>query len=222
MTLQNDFFNNLKSLDKSWLKIFLRHRHINDIEKILNKLKHYNFYPELNNVFNAFKYFSVKETKIVILDIEPYNIKNLADGFAFSTLNTNTRPDKLQVIFDTLKSNNIGFVDNKNSLISWAEKGVLLLNTSLTISKINNKSHNKLWKNIIIDVIATVSRGGNTVFLLWGKRAQIMKQYISLQKNNLILEATHPSESCFVKKKWNCNHFKLINKTIIPGFNWSL
>ena len=111
-------------------------------------------FPPQNEIFNAFRYTKYEDLKVVILGQDPYHGDNQAEGLSFSVKNSVSRPPSLQNIFKELESDlNIKVSDN-NSLVPWAEEGVLLLNAVLTVERKKPASHQSIgWETFTDEVI---------------------------------------------------------------------
>merc|ERR1712146_827420 len=192
-----DLFKNVK---KSWKKILKKYINDDDIEKLY---KNKTIFPKINNIFEAFKYFDLNETKLVFLGQDPYiNYKIIngeiipqATGLSFSVPNEFPIPPSLKNIFIEIKNSYSDFIIPENgNLIKWVvEEKILLLNTSLTVEKNKSNSHQKFWKNITDNIIKDISDNHpNTIFLLLGNNAKSKKKYIN-QKKHIIIEGVHPS-----------------------------
>ncbi len=187
-------------------------------------------FPEPNHIFNAFTFFEIDEMKACIIGQDPYHGKGQAHGLSFSVQDDVKIPPSLKNIFQELKYEYNDFIIPVNgNLTKWAEQGVLMLNSSLTVIENKPNSHQSIWTpftNIIIKKISEKNNG--CVFMLWGNDAKkyIKKKTIDIQKH-YILEASHPSPLSANKGGWfGNNHFKLTNqylelhnKKII---NWNL
>ena len=116
-------------------------------------------YPKKNEIFNAFRNTSYKDTKVVILGQDPYHGVNQAQGLSFSVRDGLKKPPSLVNIFKELESDlGIPFPE-KNSLLPWANEGVLLLNSVLTVEKDKAASHsNRGWEEFTDKVIAEVNK----------------------------------------------------------------
>lgn len=222
----------IDQLPETWQDLFVKHSEI--LKPILNHLtKHYfrtnsllSIFPVQENVFNAFKHFELNETKIVILGQDPYPTRGHAHGYAFSIQNGINRAKSLIKIFETLGASDVGFrIPNQriNNLIPWASRGILLLNTALTIEEGKSASHLKLWYPFTREIIREVSENNErTVFCLWGKEAQ---KYIPLidGSKHIILTSSHPASVFYTTNPtWECDHFKRITNEYVPGFNWNI
>lgn len=143
----------------------------------------------------------------------------MADGLAFSTEMSAYCPPSLQNILIEVEKDVYGGFNlqqrGEYSLKGWAEQGVLLLNTALTVEQDAPESHLEIWKhftNYVISIIA-LDRPG-TIFLLWGGKAKAYKHLIN-EKNNFVLESGHPSPLSANKGHWFGNqHFSKTNEIL--------
>ena len=175
-------------------------------------------YPQRKNVFRAFRECSPTNLKVVILGQDPYH-DGSAIGLAFGNNNEKLRisPSLKKILecvereFNTLK------IDEDITLQSWANQGVLLLNTALTVEKSKPKSHSKPWKLFTEFVVKYIAQNfPGTIFMLWGKDAQAFEKIGNLNLNNTchVLKAVHPSYANFKNTDWKCDNFKQANKII--------
>lgn len=152
-------------------------------------------YPPAADVFNAFKYTEFADVKVVILGQDPYHGPNQAHGLCFSVLPGVAVPPSLVNIYKELHRDIPGFeIPSHGYLLSWAQQGVLLLNTVLTVEAGKAHSHaSSGWEHFTDRVIAALNehREG-LVFLLWGNHAQKKGQYIDRQRHHVLM-APHPS-----------------------------
>jgi uracil-DNA glycosylase len=153
------------------------------------------FYPKGDQIFNAFNLTPFDKVKVVILGQDPYHGPNQAHGLCFSVPNSVKPPPSLVNIFKELHSDVGKIIDLQNgNLEHWAQQGVFLLNTTLTVEKSKPLSHqNYGWGEFTDKVISIIdSHLENIVFILWGAFAQSKKSLID-SKKHLILSAPHPS-----------------------------
>ncbi len=152
-------------------------------------------YPPKEDVFTAFSITALEDVRVVILGQDPYHGPNQAHGLCFSVLPGVKIPPSLKNIYKELASDIEGFViPNHGNLLSWAQQGVLLLNTVLTVEQGKAHSHAKWgWETFTDKVIDAVNehREG-VVFLLWGSHAQRKGDSINREKH-CVLHAPHPS-----------------------------
>lgn len=150
-------------------------------------------YPNMYDIFNALHFTSYQDVKVAILGQDPYHGPNQAHGLSFSVKPGVPAPPSLQNIFKELQSDLGCRIPNHGYLKKWAEQGVLLLNTSLTVRAGQANSHAQIgWHQFTDKVIATLSqRQDPVVFILWGKNAQAKQSIISPQ--HFIIKSVHPS-----------------------------
>lgn len=164
------------------------------ISYIDNEYKVKIVYPKKSEIFNAFRYTSYDDVKVVILGQDPYHGPNQAEGLSFSVSNQVLKPPSLQNIFKELETDlNIPF-PKSNSLKPWAKQGVLLLNAVLTVEEHKPTSHkDKGWEIFTDDIIKILNEKQEPiVFILWGAYARNKKKLIT-NKKHLIIESAHPS-----------------------------
>ena len=159
----------------------------------------YTIYPSMYDIFNAFKMTPYKSIKAVILGQDPYHEPNQAHGLCFSVKDGCVPPPSLINIFKEMKSD-LGLQPPKSGdLTKWAERGVLLLNTTLTVRRGAANSHSKCgWTAFTDEVIKKISaREKPVVFILWGGNARAKKPLIDTERH-FIVESAHPSPlSCY-------------------------
>ncbi|MEG2609699.1 MAG: uracil-DNA glycosylase [Bacilli bacterium] len=150
-------------------------------------------FPKKEEIFNSLKHTKFENVKVVILGQDPYHGEGQAEGLSFSVKNDVKRPPSLNNIFKELESD-ISIKRNENSLINWADQGVLLLNSILTVEKAKPLSHKDIGWEIFTDYIIKKlnDKQSPIVFILWGNFAKSKKHLIT---NNIhkIIEGTHPS-----------------------------
>jgi len=151
-------------------------------------------YPPGSLIFNAFNKTPYDKVKVVILGQDPYHGPGQAHGLSFSVTRGIAVPRSLQNIYKEMKDD-VGIeIPNHGNLEKWAEQGVLLLNTILTVRAGQAKSHHKRgWENFTGAVLNTLNKEKeNLVFLLWGRSAQDVGKIIDPSRHYK-LEAAHPS-----------------------------
>lgn len=173
-------------------------------------------YPPQEEVFSAFRSTEFSQVKVVILGQDPYHGPNQAHGLSFSVKPGIPAPPSLVNIYKELATDIPGFVrPNHGYLQSWAEQGVLLLNTVLTVEAAQAHSHAKLgWETFTDKVIATLNthREG-VVFLLWGAHAQKKGSIIDVARHR-VLKAPHPSPLSAHRGFLGCQHFSTANQLL--------
>lgn len=174
-------------------------------------------YPPQKDVFNAFSSTELENIKVVILGQDPYHGPNQAHGLSFSVLPGIPAPPSLVNMYKELITDIPGFErPNHGYLQSWAEQGVMLLNTVLTVEGGNAHSHAKLgWETFTDKVIAAIndSREG-VVFLLWGSHAQKKGRIIDRNRHH-VLAAPHPSPLSAHRGFLGCKHFSQANALLV-------
>lgn len=160
---------------------------------VKNEYKSKIIYPEYKNIFNALRYTDYDKVKVVILGQDPYHGEHEAHGLSFSVREGVKMPPSLLNIFKELYSD-LGIKRTKTDLTDWANDGVLLLNSIMTVIKDTPLSHKgKGWEIFTDTVIEKLGeRDEPMVFILWGSYARSKKELIK-NKKHLILESVHPS-----------------------------
>ncbi|WP_416307599.1 uracil-DNA glycosylase [Neptunicella sp. SCSIO 80796] len=185
-------------------------------------------YPPADEVFNAFKLTPLDKVKVVILGQDPYHGPNQAHGLCFSVKPGIPTPPSLQNMYKELATDIDGFqIPTHGYLQSWAEQGVLLLNTVLTVERGQAHSHSKTgWEQFTDKVIEQLSRHTEgLVFMLWGSHAQKKGRVIDSQRHH-ILAGPHPSPLSAYRGFFGCKHFSRANQLLAEQgkkpINWCL
>lgn len=166
----------------------------NFLNKVDEEYNKYICYPKKEDIFNALKKTPYEKVKVVIIGQDPYHGEGEAHGLSFSVKKGIKLPPSLQNIFKELK-NDLGIINEKDGdLTKWAEEGVLLLNSILTVKKDMPLSHKELGWQLLTDYIIKKinEKDEAVVFILWGAFAKSKKSFIT-NKKHLIIESTHPS-----------------------------
>jgi uracil-DNA glycosylase len=167
-------------------------------------------YPPKSEVFRAFELCSLEDVKVVILGQDPYHGPAQANGLAFSVHAGQKAPPSLRNMLKEVWDDVGGmpWVD----LTRWAEQGVFLLNTVLTVEEKKPGSHSKFgWETFTDEVIRTISQHQpHVVFMLWGNYAQKKEVLIDTSKH-LVLKAPHPSPLSAYQGFFGCKHFSQAN-----------
>jgi uracil-DNA glycosylase len=183
-------------------------------------------YPPRGLIFNAFDKCSFEKTRVVILGQDPYHGSRQANGLSFSVNDGETFPPSLINIFKELNEDlGVPFPKSGN-LERWAEQGVLLLNSTLTVQASSAGSHqNKGWEQFTDAVIQCINDDKkDVVFLLWGKYAQDKGKIIDTSKH-FVLKSKHPSPMAANFGGWFGNkHFSQANNYLrskgFEGIEW--
>lgn len=196
-------------------------------EFLKKEYSRYNVYPDMFDIFNALKYTDYDGVSAVILGQDPYHGRGQAEGLCFSVKDGIEKPPSLVNIFKEYSSD-LGFpAPESGSLKKWAQNGVLLLNTSLTVREGMANSHSgKGWEIFTDRVIELLNaREKPIVFILWGRNARNKKALIT-NKNHLILEAAHPSPLSAYNGFFGSRHFSKANAFLrekgLPEIDWQL
>jgi uracil-DNA glycosylase len=171
-------------------------------------------FPKFDLIFNAFNQLKYEQIKVVIIGQDPYHGLNQANGLAFSVNDNCKIPPSLKNIFKEINTNYSYFkIPDSGNLEHWANQGVLLLNSVLTVEAHQPTSHGKIgWQKFTDAVIQHISaQNKNLVFLLWGGFAHQKENLINTNEH-LVLKTTHPSPFSAHKGFLGCNHFMLTNE----------
>ncbi len=164
------------------------------MDVVKDKYKKTTCFPKYEDIFNALKLTSYKDTKVVILGQDPYHGVGEAHGLSFSVQKGVKLPPSLQNIYKELYDDLGIKISNTGDLTHWAKEGVLLLNSVLTVEKDKPASHKDLGWEILTDYIIKLLnlKKEPVVFILWGNFARKKKTLIT-DKKHLIIESVHPS-----------------------------
>ena len=187
----------------------------------------FTIYPPMKDIFNAFWHTPFDHVKAVILGQDPYHGRGQAHGLCFSVKHGVAPPPSLINIYKELNADLGIAISQHGDLQSWAQRGVMLLNTSLTVRAGQAGSHRgRGWEIFTDKVIEILSKEKeNLVFFLWGSPAQ-KKQAMLDEQKHLILKAPHPSPFSAERGFFGCRHFSKCNayleKNQIEKIDWSL
>lgn len=190
--------------------------------KILDEIHKKNdiIYPEYHNTFKAFELCPLDKLKVVIIGQDCYHGPNQAIGVAFGVNITEKIPPSLRNILKEVK-NDIGKYDTDINLYHWAEQGVLLLNSALTVAEKKPGSHMTEWEEFTNKLVKEISlHKTGIVFCLWGNHSKNKANLIENKDKHLILNATHPSPLSANRGGWFGNkHFSIINNYLIQKYD---
>ena len=186
-------------LEESWKALLISEfekDYMQSLSQFLREQKLHKkiIYPPGNKIFNAFQLTKFEKLKVVILGQDPYHGIGQAHGLSFSVEQGIKPPPSLNNIFKELESD-LGLKrPDHGNLEKWAQQGVLLLNSILTVEKGSPGSHTrKGWEIFTDEVLNTInSLRKNTVFILWGQKAQDKCHFID-STENLVIKSSHPS-----------------------------
>lgn len=174
--------------------------------------RHQKIYPDMYDIFNALRYTSYRDVKVVILGQDPYHGAGQAHGLCFSVQRGVTPPPSLKNIFAEIQSD-LGIAPpSHGELTSWARQGVLLLNTVLTVREASPNSHKgKGWEIFTDRIISLLNeREDPIVFLLWGANARAKSALITNPQHR-IFSCAHPSPLSAYHGFFGCKHFSKTN-----------
>lgn len=170
-------------------------------------------FPMGRNIFRAFDKCPFEKLKVVIIGQDPYHGEGQANGLCFSVNDGVPFPPSLQNIFKEVSSDTGAPIPTSGNLDRWAEQGVLLLNSVLTVRAHQAASHaGRGWEQFTDAVVRAIAeRKSGVVYMLWGSYAQ-RKGAIANPANNLILKSVHPSPLSSYKGFFGCRHFSQANQ----------
>jgi len=180
---------------------------------LISEYRDKTVYPDMHDIFNAFKYTAIEDVKAVILGQDPYHEPRQAHGLCFSVQRGVLKPPSLVNIFEELK-NDLSISPPKfGCLEDWAKRGVLLLNTVLTVRRGEANSHKgKGWEIFTDRVIELLNeREKPMVFILWGANAKA-KAALLTNPRHLIITGAHPSPLSAYNGFWGGKYFSRTNE----------
>lgn len=185
-------------------------------------------YPPIEDIFNAFHFTPLSKVKVLVLGQDPYHNENQAHGLSFSVLPTQKNiPPSLQNIYKELNDDLGCYIPNNGYLKKWADQGVLMLNTVLTVRAHQANSHQgQGWEKFTDAVIRAVNdQDRPIVYLLWGRPAQSKIPMLTNPKH-LILKAPHPSPLSAYRGFFGCKNFSKTNEFLmnngIEPIDWQI
>ncbi|KAG5940534.1 hypothetical protein E4U60_000470 [Claviceps pazoutovae] len=211
----------IDTLDESWLahlKDEITSKEFLDLKRFLDKETSAGkkWFPPKEDVYSWSRHTPFHNVKVVIVGQDPYHNDNQAHGLAFSVRPPTPAPPSLKNMYIALKKDYPAFESppNRGGLLTpWADRGVLMLNTCLTVRAHEANSHaNRGWERFtqkVIDIVAQ-KRTQGVVFIAWGTPAGKRVQKIDRQKH-LILQSVHPSPLSASRGFFDCGHFKAAN-----------
>ncbi|MBQ9965496.1 MAG: uracil-DNA glycosylase [Clostridia bacterium] len=212
-----------KILADEWEKPYYK-----ELRKFLkNEYKTQRIYPNMYDIFNALKYTSFADTKVVIIGQDPYHGENQAHGLCFSVKRGIMPPPSLKNMYKEMQSD-LGIpIASHGELTSWAKQGVLMLNAVLTVREGCPNSHKgKGWENFTDRVIGELNKKQTPViFLLWGANAEKKAQIITNPIHKKLI-TVHPSPLSASRGFFGCKHFSKTNELLksfgLEPINWQV
>ena len=221
----------MKPLGGGWdellAPLFSDERYLKIREFLKYEYSHFVVYPDMYDLYNCFRFTPLNELKAVILGQDPYHEPGQAHGLCFSVKKGVALPPSLVNIYKEIESD-LGIKEPPcGDLTKWAERGVLLLNTTLSVREHLANSHSKCgWAWFTDSVIRLISENTqNTVFILWGGNARSKVPLIDKTKH-LVLQSVHPSPLSAYNGFFGCKHFSKTNEYLISHgkqpIDWNL
>ena len=219
------------NLGNSWDKLLAEEFSKNYYQELRKKLaaeyKTHTIYPAMDNIFNALKYTSYEDVKVLILGQDPYHGPGQAHGLCFSVQKGVDKPPSLKNMFKELESDIGVLPPTHGCLTDWAKQGILLLNTVLTVREGEPNSHKKLGWTIFTDRIIELlnERPDPVIFVLWGRNA-LEKLPLITNTHHYVLSAAHPSPLSASRGFFGCKHYSKINEILTSmgktPINWKI
>ncbi len=197
------------------------------LETIDGEYENHTIYPARENIFNALKFTSYSDVRVLLLGQDPYHGEGQAHGLAFSVQEGIEPPPSLKNIFKEINSDIGKFSAKDGCLIPWAKQGVMLLNTVLTVREGQPNSHKSIgWTTFTDKIISLLNeREAPVIFLLWGANAKEKLPLIT-NKNHYVLISPHPSPLSASRGFFGCKHFSKVNTILTRNGSkpicWSL
>lgn len=200
------------------------------VDKVQKEYENETCYPPEDKIFNAFNLCPFDKVKVVIMGQDPYFNPGQAMGLSFSVPDGVQLPPSLKTLYRALGINLNGINQPSGDLTCWAEQGVLLLNTVLTVREKQANSHRKYkWRLFTDAVVSALNKEReHIVFMLWGRIAQRKERFIRTDNGrHMVLKAVHPSPAVRRKGEWNGKeHFTCCNKYLekhkIAPIDWMI
>ena len=206
---------------EKWPIFYRRIKDTNYLKTLMEFLdyeySHFEIYPPRENLFKAFDLVSEEDVKVVIIGQDPYHEPNQAMGLAFSVPSSTPLPPSLKNIYKEIENEYGVTMKEDGDLTYLAKQGVLLINAYLTVRAHQALSHKrKEYEMFMYDLLKYIdSKNDGVVYMLWGNFAQQYEKYL-FNKNNLVIESTHPSPLGANKGGWfNMGQFKKCNDYLI-------
>ena len=211
------------SIEQSWkkeLKDIFSQRYFADLVSFVKKeYKEKIIFPKASSIFRAFNLCPLESVSVVIVGQDPYHEKNQANGLAFSVNKGEKLPPSLQNIYKEISLDlNVDCMNRNGDLTHWAEQGIFLINSILTVREHEAGSHkDRGWEKFTDDVIRLLNnKKRNIVYILWGSYAQRKCDFID-RKNNLVLCSPHPSPLSAHRGFFNNNFFSKANQYLLDN-----
>ena len=221
----------MSMIDNDWLvplkKEFSKPYYKDLFEFVKNEYSTTVVYPPADDIFNAFHFTPLKDVKVLLLGQDPYHNVHQAHGLSFSVLPGNDIPPSLKNIYQELHDDLGCYIPNNGYLKKWADQGVLLLNTVLTVRAHQANSHQgKGWEQFTDAVIEAVNAQDRPIVIfLWGAAAGKKAKMLTNPKH-LVLKAPHPSPLSAYRGFFGCKHFSKANEFLkangVEPIDWQI
>ena len=221
----------MSMIDNDWLvplkKEFSKPYYKDLFEFVKNEYSTTVVYPPADDIFNAFQFTPLKDVKVLLLGQDPYHNVHQAHGLSFSVLPGNDIPPSLKNIYQELHDDLGCYIPNNGYLKKWADQGVLLLNTVLTVRAHQANSHQgKGWEQFTDAVIEAVNAQDRPIVIfLWGAPAGRKAKMLTNLKH-LVLKAPHPSPLSAYRGFFGCKHFSKANEFLkangVEPIDWQI
>lgn len=219
-------------IEGDWLEAvggeFKKPYYKNLYEFVENEYSTHVVYPPSEDIFNALHFTPLKDVKVLILGQDPYHEPGQAHGLSFSVLPGKAdTPPSLQNIYKELNDDLGCYIPNNGYLKKWADQGVLMLNTVLTVRAHAAGSHQgKGWEQFTDAIIRAVNKKDEpVVYMLWGRPAQMKRSMLNNPKH-LVLTAPHPSPLSAYRGFFGCKHFSQANEFLkangVEPIDWQI
>lgn len=211
MTEQEPLLEALKNVNTDYIELIIKNIYFKEVNE---KLKEENYVPKNEDIFKAFTYFNIEETKLVIIGMDPYPEPDNVTGLAFSVRENSKIPSSLRNIYkELMKERLIERLPKTGDLTLIARQGVLLLNMALTIVPNKTGSHSKIWYKFTTELITQLSElNKKCIFILMGNEAKKLKKNINNEER--VITSAHPSPLS-IKLFIGCNIFLDANVALI-------
>lgn len=203
-----------------WQKVladeFEKPYYLNLREHLKDEYENETVFPDMDHIWNAFHQTSFQDVKVVILGQDPYHGEGQAHGLSFSVQNGVKHPPSLRNILKELHDDLGCEIPQHGNLTKWANQGILLLNTVLTVRQGQAHSHKGIgWETFTNNVIQRLSdRDAPVIFVLWGRPAQKKRGLIDTSRH-FIIESVHPSPLSAHRGFFGSKPFSAINEQLV-------
>lgn len=221
----------MSAINNDWLKPlsdeFKKPYYKELYNKVVEEYSSHKIFPPSDEIFNALSYTELSKVKVVIIGQDPYHNNGQAHGLCFSVKPDVDIPPSLVNIYKELQDDMNCYIPDNGYLKKWADQGVLMLNSVLTVRAHNANSHQGIgWEHFTDAVIRVLNEQDRPiVYLLWGKPAQNKAAQVS-NPRQLLLKAPHPSPLSAYRGFFGCKHFSKCNEFLekngIEPIDWQI